>query len=212
MDPLDAETRALLMISGNSTSLARWDAKLGFVKTAFIATLPKLTCTGGLVAAIDVVVDRVYPVGYTSISGGGGQGMDHETWNADEEEERKEKWEKAREDARATLLEQASKRDESNEWIDLLALLSEAVEEGGSFASSKSSSDKEADEAEDVIDRLDMADGRGEQRQIVRSLNARLATATYLLVKQRAEQHAMDSKFDIEQELEVRAQFLVCLL
>jgi breast cancer 2 susceptibility protein len=47
------------MISGNSSQLAPWHAKLGFQRDLFIATLNSLTPDGGVIAAMDVVVMKV---------------------------------------------------------------------------------------------------------------------------------------------------------
>ena len=47
------------MISGNSSQLAPWHAKLGFQNTIFTATLNSLNADGGVVAVLDVVVLKV---------------------------------------------------------------------------------------------------------------------------------------------------------
>ena len=47
-----------LQICGNSSHLAPWHAKLGFVRRPWVATLDSLTADGGLVTLVDVVVER----------------------------------------------------------------------------------------------------------------------------------------------------------
>ena len=47
-----------LEICGNSSHLAPWHAKLGFVRQPWIATLDTLTADGGLVTLVDVVVEK----------------------------------------------------------------------------------------------------------------------------------------------------------
>lgn len=49
----------MLELSGNSTHLASWHAKLGFVKEPFVATLDSLTADGGRVPAMDLEVIKV---------------------------------------------------------------------------------------------------------------------------------------------------------
>ncbi|CAG8603651.1 3260_t:CDS:10, partial [Scutellospora calospora] len=51
-----------LNISANSTKLAHWDAKLGFRRFRPCALLHSLSPDGGFIPAIDVVVQRKYPL------------------------------------------------------------------------------------------------------------------------------------------------------
>lgn len=48
-----------LQFFGNSSHLAPWHAKLGFVKIPYVATFDSLTCDGGLVTLMDVTVTKV---------------------------------------------------------------------------------------------------------------------------------------------------------
>ena len=52
------------MITGNGTHLASWDAKLGFQRLPFIATLSNLTTDGGLVVMARVEVRNIFPIQY----------------------------------------------------------------------------------------------------------------------------------------------------
>ncbi|RPD82278.1 hypothetical protein L226DRAFT_607431 [Lentinus tigrinus ALCF2SS1-7] len=61
---LDAYDSTCLELCGNSTHLAPWHAKLGFVKDPFIATLDSLTADGGTVPAMDLIVQKAYPIAY----------------------------------------------------------------------------------------------------------------------------------------------------
>ncbi|RDB29022.1 Breast cancer type 2 susceptibility [Hypsizygus marmoreus] len=61
---LDAYTSTKLILSGNSSHLAPWHAKLGFRNGPCISTLHSLTCDGGVVAAMDVVVVKTHPVAF----------------------------------------------------------------------------------------------------------------------------------------------------
>jgi len=48
-----------LQITGNSSHLAPWHAKLGFTKHPSVATLDSLTPDGGLVSLMDLTVVKV---------------------------------------------------------------------------------------------------------------------------------------------------------
>ncbi|KAI8990626.1 hypothetical protein BD414DRAFT_514365 [Trametes punicea] len=61
---LEAYDNTYLELSGNSTNLAPWHAKLGFVKEPFIATMDKLTADGGVVPAMDVIITKTYPIAF----------------------------------------------------------------------------------------------------------------------------------------------------
>ncbi|KAM5535834.1 hypothetical protein V8D89_010452 [Ganoderma adspersum] len=61
---LEAYDNTYLDLSGNSTHLAPWHAKLGFVKDPFIATLDSLTPDGGRVPAMDLIITKAYPIAY----------------------------------------------------------------------------------------------------------------------------------------------------
>ncbi|KAG8900895.1 hypothetical protein FRB99_005684 [Tulasnella sp. 403] len=63
-EPLPAYDISHLELHGNSTSLAPWDAKLGFKRSPYIATLRSLTPDGGSVMLMDILVIKLYPVGY----------------------------------------------------------------------------------------------------------------------------------------------------
>ncbi|KAG8853126.1 hypothetical protein FRB96_008377 [Tulasnella sp. 330] len=67
IDPLEAYNKGVhLQLHGNSTTLARWDTKLGFQNSTlpFIATLRSLTPDGGPVMLMDIVVTKSFPVAY----------------------------------------------------------------------------------------------------------------------------------------------------
>lgn len=58
-DILDAYNSVKLVLSGNSSHLLSWDAKLGFTKGPSISTMHSLTPDGGPIASMDVVVVKV---------------------------------------------------------------------------------------------------------------------------------------------------------
>ncbi|KAH9932032.1 uncharacterized protein BXZ73DRAFT_89984 [Epithele typhae] len=61
---LETYDHASLELYGNSTHLAPWHAKMGFVKEPFVATLDSLTADGGNISVMDLIVDKVYPVAF----------------------------------------------------------------------------------------------------------------------------------------------------
>ncbi|KIY53699.1 hypothetical protein FISHEDRAFT_32826, partial [Fistulina hepatica ATCC 64428] len=63
---LEAYNSMHLILSGNSTHLAPWHAKLGFQVHGgpYVATLNSLTAGGGAVCLVDVVIKRTFPVAF----------------------------------------------------------------------------------------------------------------------------------------------------
>ncbi|OCH86662.1 hypothetical protein OBBRIDRAFT_737602, partial [Obba rivulosa] len=61
---LEAYDSLILQLHGNSTKLAPWHAKLGFVRRPAISTLDSLTPDGGLVNLMDLVVVKLYDIGF----------------------------------------------------------------------------------------------------------------------------------------------------
>jgi hypothetical protein len=59
MEILDAYNSTRLVISGNSSHLAPWHAKLGFQTGPYISTLNHLNGDGGVVAVMAIVVVKV---------------------------------------------------------------------------------------------------------------------------------------------------------
>ncbi|KAG2368840.1 hypothetical protein BDR07DRAFT_1390250 [Suillus spraguei] len=61
---LEAYDSNVLVLTGNSSHMAPWHAKLGFQRSPFIATLNSLTADGGNVAVAAVEVIKIHPVAY----------------------------------------------------------------------------------------------------------------------------------------------------
>lgn len=57
---LEAYNSNVLLLTGNSTHMAPWHAKLGFQRDPFIATLNSLTSDGGNVAVMILTVIKVW--------------------------------------------------------------------------------------------------------------------------------------------------------
>lgn len=64
-----------LELHGNSSALARWDAKLGFRQEPFIATLRSITPDGGSIMLMDIYITKLFPVGYVEMRDDGERPM-----------------------------------------------------------------------------------------------------------------------------------------
>ncbi|KAF9454198.1 hypothetical protein P691DRAFT_754960 [Macrolepiota fuliginosa MF-IS2] len=61
---LEAYNSVKLVLTGNSSHLLPWDAKLGFMRGPCISTMHSLTPDGGTIAAMDVVVTKSHALGF----------------------------------------------------------------------------------------------------------------------------------------------------
>lgn len=87
---MEAQGKATLALSANSSSIAAWDAKLGFQKTTYIATLRSLSPEGGVAKLLDLTVVKLYPIGFTRP---GEEGWAEGPWNVKEEALKQAAWE-----------------------------------------------------------------------------------------------------------------------
>ncbi|GAA6003167.1 uncharacterized protein JCM10292_002900 [Rhodotorula paludigena] len=188
-DVLQALSRSSLIISGNSTSLAPWHAKLGFQRAPFVAGLNSLSPSGGLVPLVDIVVDRVFPCGYIDMRRGRGT----ETWGEEEEHARADEWRRGRKRIEAKLAEEAEKtRFEEDEMVELLREAASSLEVGASRSAPPSTPPEEPDE---VLDRLAATPNK---RSAIRKLSPQQVRACLAL----ASEHARNSRFRAVEELQ----------
>ncbi|WFD19603.1 hypothetical protein MCAP1_001837 [Malassezia caprae] len=117
---LDAVYSSDLLLSSNATWFAAWDTRLGLQPHAFVSSLGRLVPDGGLVGRIDVVADRVYPVGYMEgeLDAKGTLVYRGPQYNTDEEQERQRAWEERRQCARAYLAEVAPRLERAAAWLE----------------------------------------------------------------------------------------------
>jgi breast cancer 2 susceptibility protein len=87
-DVLDAFDKSRLIISGNSSSLARWHARLGVQREPYIAGLSSLSVDGGSIVLMDVIIEKLYPVAFVSSVKGSKEGP----WDEGEEQIRSDQW------------------------------------------------------------------------------------------------------------------------
>ncbi|KAG6889981.1 hypothetical protein C0995_012941 [Termitomyces sp. Mi166 len=119
---LDSYNSVKLVISGNSSHMAPWHAKLGFTPGPCISTLRSLTPDGGMVATMDVVVVKTHPIAYIEfISGEGGVQTHQGPMNESEEAAAHEKWRKRWEHEMSKLrVEYEKKWDRYEGYLDRL--------------------------------------------------------------------------------------------
>ena len=92
-EPLEAYESCKLTITGNSTTRVPWHTKLGFQpkrKRPCVCSFRSLLPDGGFVPFIDVILTKLYPIGY---KGPYVEGQTTDTWGETEEAERKRAWE-----------------------------------------------------------------------------------------------------------------------
>ena len=85
---LEALDKSRLIISGNSSALARWHTKLGLQPRPFIAGLSKLSPDGGTIVLMDIFIDKIYPLAFMPAD----KGDREPPWNEAEEQMREDKW------------------------------------------------------------------------------------------------------------------------
>ncbi|KAM0754813.1 hypothetical protein T439DRAFT_309621 [Meredithblackwellia eburnea MCA 4105] len=179
-DVLEALSRSTLVISGNSTTLAPWDAKLGWAPYRFTVTLDSLTCTGGPAPLIDIVLEKVFPCGYTEF----GKNSQYGTWCWEEEKVKAYEWEAGREKARAKLLDMLEKH--KGEWEEIIEHLQEAACRCGPPPSTASDPDSNEEQPDEILDRLEDADDKA---AIISKLSPRQVSGTLQLA---VEQHHLE--------------------
>ncbi|TIA86186.1 hypothetical protein E3P99_03756 [Wallemia hederae] len=167
-DVLDAVGTSNLSISGNSSSLARWDEKLGFQPplTGFISSLRSLSPDGGIISLLDVVITSVFPLAYMDVE----QNFGENAWSETEENKRLQEEQHRINQASES---EAHKRSKEIEYVeDILIRLNDAT------ANPLGSEDdvKHIDVEDELDDILGTADSKERIRKI-KSLNGTVAAS-----------------------------------
>lgn len=198
---LAALLTSTLLLNGNSVSLARWDARLGFSRDRYFASLRSLTPDGGIVAAMDIIITKVFPLAFldTNQDTRGAQNARGES----EEAEVQESWRKRREETMARLESQFNNRGRKLE--SLLIALEEAGE--GSNVGLGTAADFVSnieDEALSVFHTIEHAENVGEalQAHVFGPQRWRLLPVLSRLVRARLMADADDERAQVERELE----------
>ncbi|GAA5870416.1 hypothetical protein JCM3774_002723 [Rhodotorula dairenensis] len=193
-DVLRALNKSQLVISGNSTTLADWHAKLGFSPVPFVAGLASLSPDGGLVPLVDVLIERAFPCGYIDLRRGRGT----ETWSEEEELTRAEEWKLGRERIEAKLADEMEK--ETTEEDALVALLQDAAEryEDPPKAARDTPPHEEPDE---ILDRIESA---ANKQAVIRRLSGRDVHAVLALAQENAQSSRYRAVEQLQKELAER--------
>ncbi|WVQ79198.1 hypothetical protein IAT38_001294 [Cryptococcus sp. DSM 104549] len=186
-EALDALQTSHLIISGNSTSLVRWHARLGLQPHPFIASLSSLSVDGGIVTLMDVVIDKIFPLAYTN----GDRNAKEGPWGEEEEQTRQDAWKEKNQSERIRLEDQMRRDMEKME--DLGNLLAQYAEEASS------SGGEAPDSLENDFDEL--LDARDASSKI-RSLSSRHVIHLAQYARMRISRELEDGRADMEQELQ----------
>ncbi|KAG9010697.1 hypothetical protein FRB90_007688 [Tulasnella sp. 427] len=155
MEPIPAYEKTCLELHGNATTLARWDAKLGFQAQPFITTLRSLTADGGPVPVMDICIIKMFPVGYIEMpkrSEDDGEEPPRPIPRCEaEEREAQEEWQRKRGDEEMKLREEREKR------VTRLEGLAEMLQRSAS-GWVPPEDDYPPDEVEDLLEELEDAE------------------------------------------------------
>ncbi|BGP01374.1 Rad51-associated protein Brh2 [Rhodotorula toruloides ATCC 204091] len=187
-DVLQALGRSTLMITGNSTSLAPWHAKLGFRPEPFVASLASISPAGGLVPLLDIYVDRAFPRGYTELR----KGRSGENWGEEEEAARAKEWERGRKRIEAKMTDELEKAGVEED--EIVELLREAV---GRYDTAPTSTSL-TEEPDEILDRLESAPNK---QAIIRKLTAQQVQACFALAQENAQASRYRAVEDLQKEL-----------
>jgi len=202
---LDALEKSGLSLTGNSTSLARWDTRLGFSPHNFTASLRSLCADGGCVACMNVVLTKVHPRGYVDANGGS-SGSTSNARSEAEEKEAADRWQTAYEEAQAAV--QAEMEAKAERWEEVKELVDEWAERLCPDAEKAVSRALQGDEAvERLIHRLL---SEGDPRQVLKQAAtddspplSSLIGPVRALVYQRAESERSDAVHAAQQRVAI---------
>ncbi|WWC73712.1 uncharacterized protein I206_107684 [Kwoniella pini CBS 10737] len=181
-DVLEALNNSRLIISGNSTSFARWTAKLGKQPRPFIASLSSLSADGGIISLMDVILEKVFPIAY--------MGKGESPWGEEEEQIRQDAWINRYEGEKTRLADKTRKELERME--DLASLLAQSAEE------SESVNPDPPDSLENDYERLlESRDALG----CLRSMNTHQIVHLAGYANIRISQEMQEKQFEMESEL-----------
>ncbi|KAK0208723.1 hypothetical protein DFS33DRAFT_1380217 [Desarmillaria ectypa] len=106
---LEAYNSIKLILTGNSTHLAPWHAKLGFQRELPVATMHSLTRDGGIITVMDLLVVKVYPIAYFQFINTDKGRINNGPLNEKEEMMLRDEWQRRREFEESKLREDFDK-------------------------------------------------------------------------------------------------------
>ncbi|KAG8948639.1 hypothetical protein FRC04_009403 [Tulasnella sp. 424] len=203
IEPLQAYEKTCLELHGNSTTLARWDAKLGFQAKPFICTLRSLTVDGGPVPLMDIQVTKLFPVAYIEMPRPSEEAEGEEPPRPiprceAEEREARDQWQQKR------VNEELRLREEWEKKVSRLEGLAENLERtAGRWVLPED--DYPPDEVEDLLEELDDADDLG---SLVKGLSPTNAGWLAHLIRKKCLDMKDRIGETIQRELEARTEIM----
>ncbi|KAJ7361422.1 hypothetical protein DFH08DRAFT_844079 [Mycena albidolilacea] len=190
---LEAYNSTNLVLSGNSSHLVPWHAKLGFQISPWVATMHSLTADGGMVAAMDLVILKTYPIAFLEfIEDENGEKQREGPRNERDEAEAEEKWKRRREVRDSKLREELAKKEMRFESY------AERLERRAGTQFSPDMDSEPTDELEELYDELeDPAGAAAVMSRVSRSTAGWLAR----FILNRAEKERERAGEEIDQEL-----------
>ncbi|KAJ6575429.1 hypothetical protein B0H19DRAFT_1128649 [Mycena capillaripes] len=147
---LEAYNSTNLVLSGNSSHLVPWHAKLGFQISPWVATMNSLTADGGLVAAMDLVILKTYPIAFLEFyEDENGEKQREGPRNERDEAAADEKWKRRREVHESKLREELAKKEMRFQSY------AERLERRAGAQFVPSTDDEPTDELEELYDELE---------------------------------------------------------
>ncbi|KAF8514762.1 hypothetical protein JB92DRAFT_2917724 [Gautieria morchelliformis] len=193
MEVLDAYGSVQLILSGNSTHLAPWHAKLGFQNTPFVATLRSLTSDGGVVSLVDVIITKTFSVGFLEfITTENGETIREGPRTEKDEAIEEDSWNERRSNQAAKLQDRLEKKLlQLESYADRLESIA-----GSNFRPTEDESPP--NNIEDLVDELDDSD---DPAHIIKGINKADAGWLSLLLRKKCQTDREKSRDLIDREL-----------
>ncbi|KAJ6520132.1 hypothetical protein C8R45DRAFT_806075, partial [Mycena sanguinolenta] len=190
---LEAYNSTNLVLSGNSSHLVPWHAKLGFQISPTAATMHSLTADGGMVAAMDLVIIKTYPIAFLEfIEDENGEKQRDGPRNDREEAEVEEKWKRRREMHESKLREELAKKETRFEGY------AERLERRAGAQFKPVMDNEPTDELEELYDELEDPTGAAE---VMSRVSGRTAGWLARFIRNRMEKDRERAGEEIDQEL-----------
>ncbi|KAJ7040305.1 hypothetical protein C8F04DRAFT_1312619 [Mycena alexandri] len=190
---LEAYNSTNLILSGNSSHLVPWHAKLGFQISPWVATMNSLTADGGVVAAMNLVILKTYPVAFLEFyEDENGEKQREGPRNERDEAAAEEKWKRRREVHESKLREELAKKEMRFQGY------AERLERRAGARFAPSVDDEPTDELEELYDELeDSAEAAG----VMSRVSANTAGWLARFIGDRLEKERERVAEEIDQEL-----------
>ncbi|KAF7972587.1 hypothetical protein HWV62_17384, partial [Athelia sp. TMB] len=195
MEILEAYNSTHLVISGNSSHLAPWHAKLGFRNGPCISTLHHLNGDGGQVAAMAIVIIKAYPVAFIEfIENEDGTKTREGPRNENEENRVNEQWRQSRREIEASKL-----RAEHDKRMSVLEGYADRLERRAGPRFAPGEDDSEPGNIDDLYDELENS---AQAAGVISRVSAYEAGWLARYIRERSVQSREAVGEEIEQELQ----------